>query len=104
MRLCRSLALPLLLLFLVSSCQSIDRGVVIAKDGRRGTLNVYRPSSMFKAPQPDAYWVTIEERDGKSAGRRKTIFLFRSDWDRIRIGDVYSAGKFTSGCDSCCGK
>ena len=74
-------------LLLAVSCSSIKQGIVIKKRARFAMDSPYYPSSLFRFSIPDIYWVEIEGRNKKGKLATREVIVFRTDWDKIKVGD-----------------
>jgi len=77
-------------MFVFSSCVCVREGAVVEKRSRAGMGNVYATWLSFRNAEPDVYWVEIEGRDDRGVTRRKSVMLFRHDWEQLRVGDHWS--------------
>ena len=76
--------------FLFTACATIRQGIVVEKRARTGMPTAYETSLSFRYSEPDVYWVRIEGQDSRGRTRRKSVILFRRDWEQLRVGDHWS--------------
>lgn len=78
-------------LLLTACATRIRQGVVVEKRARTGIPNVYATHLSFRYSEPDVYWVRVEGQDSRGRTRRKSVILFRRDWEQLRVGDHWSS-------------
>jgi hypothetical protein len=83
--------LPVILsLVALTACVSVREGRVVQKRSRSGVGNPYATWLSFRNTEPDVFWVDVEGRDEQGVTRKKSILLFRHDWEQLRVGDHWS--------------
>src|SRR5438094_230409 len=95
-------AFALLLAFVLPGCCNLKQGRVVAKGAHLGAPAVNTsaqlgsalapaPDLLYRAPLPDVYWVKVEGVNAKGRTVRCDVILFKKDWQRLSVGDCWSA-------------
>lgn len=93
--------LPFLaVIFMFTSCVSLREGNVVEKMSRRGMANAVSTWLSMNYNEPDVYWVEIEGRDDRGVTRKKSVILFRHDWEQLRVGDHWDSETGFAPCET----
>jgi hypothetical protein len=82
----------LAMLALLTACSSVKEGVVIAKHARRGAAEPFPVGMQFRQTLPGVCWAEVEGLDKRGRKARRNVILFRASWEKIRVGDHWTAG------------
>ena len=76
----------------LAACSSVKQGVVISRHARRGMHDPVAVRGQFRYAMPEVCWIEVEGLDKHGRKARRNVILFRNDWEKIRVGDFWSAG------------